>query len=88
MKEKKGNGGIGFFGVMFVLVLFFMIRGCEIEAHQNKVNHFCQEHKYDYGKEEVKSTLIRCYNFNNTNYIDFKYIDFRNHNFTQNTNLN
>ena len=58
--NSRAEGGIGFFGVLFVLFLFFGMRGCAQNNHQDLLNEFCIEKGYDYGVEAVRHTLITC----------------------------
>lgn len=76
MNKAGNNGGIGFIGVMLALFLFFFIRGCIIENHQQDINNFCKSKGFDYGEETIESTLIECDYWNQTK-IEFDFKAFR-----------
>lgn len=79
MNKKGGSssGGIGFFGVLIVLILFFGVRGCIKEEFQEAINEFCIEEGFEYGEETVINTVIECRNFSNEYIAKIKYERFQ-----------
>ena len=63
--KKAESSGIGIFGVIIAIFIVFGIRGCYAEHHQIELNSFCQEKGFDFGKEEIRSTVILCASFDN-----------------------
>ena len=76
--NKKGEGGIGFWGVILALILFFMVRSCSQSNFQDDINNFCTERGFDYGEETIRDTVIECRNFNNTDIEKIPYGEYDN----------
>lgn len=73
---RKANTGIGIIGVFFAIFLFFALRGCAMEYHQEDINNFCIEKGFSYGGEIYRNTLISCYTFRNETTEDYMYSEF------------
>lgn len=75
-KRKKAESGIGVFGVFFAILLFFIIRGCVNDNHQDNINEFCVENGYSFGEESIRNTLIICQDYNYTTPLQINYNDY------------
>ena len=71
------DNGITIAGVVIAIFIVVIARGCATKSIQMDINDFCKEKGFDYGKEEVRWTLIDCENFENTNESRFRFEEYR-----------